>query len=160
MKVQEAILSAADVVECARGWVGVRFRHQGREKALNGAGMGCDCLGLLVGVARELDLRAMDGRKLAAFDERDYGHLPDGQRLARVLGDVLVPVKGRAWRPGDVLLLRFDGVPQHLAIVSAHPQGGMGIIHAYASARKVVEHRLDGIWQERVVQGFRLPQLA
>jgi hypothetical protein len=31
------------------------------------------------------------------------------------------------------------------------------LIHAYAQARKVVEHRLDGPWRDRVVQAYSLP---
>lgn len=160
MDSEKAVLSPAKVVECARAWVGVRFRHQGREKAPNGAAMGCDCLGLLVGVAKELDLRAADGTPLQAFDARDYGHIPDGGRLEAVLRQLLEPVPVERMAEADVLLLRFDGAPQHLAIVSAYPQGGLGIIHALASARRVVEHRMDAQWRGRVVQAFRLPQLV
>lgn len=38
---------AAEVIAEARGWIGTPYRHQGRRK-----GVGCDCLGLLIGVWR------------------------------------------------------------------------------------------------------------
>jgi cell wall-associated NlpC family hydrolase len=40
------------IVTQARGWIGTPFHHQARLK-----GIGCDCLGLCVGVALELELR-------------------------------------------------------------------------------------------------------
>lgn len=156
--VENAIIRPAEVVSAARGWVGTRFHHQGRVKASGGHRGGCDCLGLLVGVARELRLPARDGQGLLAdFDESDYGHLPDGKYLQAVLERVLVPVTLSDMRVGDVLLLRFEQEPQHLAIVSDHPEAeGMGLIHALAVNRRVVEHRLDALWRERIVAVYRV----
>ncbi len=58
-------------------------------------------------------------------------------------------------RPGDLLLMRFEQEPQHLAIVGDYEFGGLSIIHAYAQARKVVETRLDDVWLSRVVVAYR-----
>lgn len=149
-----------DVVEEARGWIGTRFHHQGRRKASGSDRGGCDCLGLLVGVAQALQLCARDGRPLARFDERDYGHIPDGMRFMCVLNNVLEKIDKEHISAGDVVLMRLEQAPQHVAIVSDYVAGGLGIIHALASVRKVVEHRLDVQWLERIVAAYRLPQLA
>lgn len=146
-----------DIVTAARGWLGTRFAHQGRVKATAQHKGGCDCLGLLVGVAKELGLRRREGtalRALSDYDRTDYGHIPDGARLQFLLEEALVPVTVQEVEPGDILLFRFDGNPQHLAIVSDYPQG-LGIIHAYAEARKVIEHRLDEAWRGRIVRAYR-----
>lgn len=155
---EKAILTPAEVVRAARGWIGTRFHHQGRVKPSTGQRGGCDCLGLLVGVAQELQLPARDGQGLLTdFDERDYGHLPDGGHLRAVLTRVLRPVAVETMRAGDVLLLRFEQEPQHLAIVSDYPRGGgFGLIHALAANRRVVEHRLDALWRGRIVAVYRV----
>lgn len=153
-------LKAREVVLAAQRWVGTRFRHQGRERAVGGSRGGCDCLGLLVGVAKELDLLSESGKRLADFDVRDYGHIPDGEKLQTMLGQLLCEVSPRQIKAGDVLLMRFEREPQHLAIVSDMAEGGLGIIHAYAAVRKVVEHRLDAPWRSRIVRVYRLAECA
>ena len=42
------------IVAAARGWIGTPYRHQASLK-----GVGCDCLGLLVGVWREVTGKAV-----------------------------------------------------------------------------------------------------
>lgn len=149
---------APEIVKAARGWVGVRFHHQGRLKASEGHKGGCDCLGLLVGVAEELALKDEGGRPLTQWDVRGYGHLPDGERMRQIFGRLFKEVPSDALQQGDLLLMCFERAPQHVAIVSNHPEGGLGIIHALASARKVVEHRLDEVWRGRIVAVYRVAE--
>lgn len=139
------------IVASARSWIGTRFRHQGRsKKTANNIG-GVDCLGLLVGVADELGLRH-EGQILAAQDRRDYGHFPNEARLRANLERWLTPVE--EFSDGNMLLLSVDGRAQHLAIVSDHALGGFGMIHAYAPARQVIEHRLDTMWKSSIVASY------
>lgn len=146
-----------NIVVAARGWLGTRFHHQGRLKAGNGHAGGCDCLGLLVGVADELDLRSRKtGKRLTEYDMRDYGHIPDGNYLRQTLDALFHRVEAAHVMPGDILLMRFEETPQHVAIVSDHAQGGLGMIHALAAARKVVEHRLDESWAKRITNSYRI----
>ena len=143
------------IVAAARGWLGTRFHHQGRLKAGIHDRGGVDCLGLLVGVAAELDLRDAAGAPLSALDVPDYGHLPDGVALRAALEAHLAPAD--AIEPGRILLLAPDGAPRHLAIVGASGTG-LTLIHAYAQARRVVEHALDGWWREKVAAAFSVPE--
>ena len=136
------------IVAAARGWVGTRFHHQGRLKRSARHKGGVDCLGLLIGVAQELDLRGRSGAALGDLDRRDYGHFPDGLALRAALEGALVPVGEIT--PGCILLLAPDGVARHLGIAGDAPDGGLTLIHAYAQARAVVEHGLDAGWRERV----------
>ena len=138
------------IVHCARSWLGTRFHHQGRLKKTALHKGGVDCLGLLVGVAAELGLHA-----LTAADETNYSHHPDAVRLRKRLSALLTPILSDQIAPGDVLLLDIDGNPQHLALVS-DIGGALGIIHAYAPARAVVEHQLDAWWQKRIEAAFRI----
>ena len=150
---------SARIVEAARGWVGTRFGHQGRRKA-NGQDKGCvDCLGLLIGVAAECGLMR-DGVVLAAQDVRDYGHFPDQARLRMALEKHLQPQNKQAMQIGDVLLLRVDAMAQHVGVVGDYTGGGFSLIHAYAPARGVVEHRLDEQWRARIEAVYRFDGLS
>lgn len=133
-------VTAADVVTVARTYLGVRWHHQGRSRA------GIDCLGLVVVVAHELGL--------SKADATDYGRLPDGGRLRRALLEHLLPVRGMH-AEGDVLMFRFQQAPMHVGIAT-----DVGLIHAYANMRKVVEHRIDAVWDKRLVAAFRFPGLG
>ena len=150
-------VAVAEVVACARSWLGTRFHHQGRLKKTERHKGGVDCLGLLVGVAGELGLRDRNGRAFIEADSRDYCHLPDVVKLKTTLLTVLDDVAVAAMQRGDVLLMTIDGRAQHLGIVSNYGCD-LGIIHAYAPARAVVEHALDAWWRERIVAVFRAIQ--
>jgi len=143
------------IVACARGWIGTRFHHQGRVKKTAEHKGGVDCLGLLVGVAAELNLVGPGGLPLAMADENNYPHYPDTKRLRDRLLAYLSPVEISAIAPGDIVLLNVDDSPQHLAIVSDMGDG-LGIVHAYAPAKLVVEHRLDGWWFQRIEAAFQI----
>ena len=147
-------MTGTNIVACARGWLGTRFHHQGRLKKTDNHKGGVDCLGLLVGIARELQLTHASGQPLFMFDETDYSHSPDAIKLKDRLAQILCAVPVQSIEPGDILLLRIDGNPQHLAIASDR-QEGLGLIHSYAPARAVVEHDLDEWWHKRIESAFR-----
>jgi cell wall-associated NlpC family hydrolase len=123
----------ADIVAEARKYLGTRWLHQGR------ASNGMDCLGLCLCVAHNL--------KLSDFESTDYGRIPLGDKMRAVMDEHMDRVV--LYQPGDVLLMRFETDPQHLAIVTDY-----GMIHAYAQARKVVEHVLSDTWKSRIVAAY------
>ena len=129
-----------DILRAARAYLGVRFRHQGRTAA------GLDCAGLIILVARDLGLFDLDFTA--------YGHAPDGKTLHRLLSQYLDAVEPRDMRLGDVVLMAFQPAPQHLGILGdgARP---FSLIHAYAQARMVIEHRLDDEWMGRIRNIYR-----
>lgn len=141
------------IVTEARSWLGTRFAHQGRVKKTANHFGGVDCLGLLVEVARTLELKK-DGKLLASYDKTDYARLPDSNQLLDTFTELLDEVPREAMQPGDILLLMHDNRPQHLAIIGNYHGGNLSIIHAYAPARKVVEHALDEAWQTKIVKIF------
>lgn len=134
-----------EIVAAARSWIGTPYRHQASLK-----GAGCDCLGLVRGVWREM---------VGAEPEAMPAYTPD---WAEALGQETllhaarrhlreVPV-GEA-RDGDVLVFRMGtGVPvKHCGILT-----GTSVVHAYWG-RAVVETRLVTWWQRRVVAAFAFP---
>ena len=127
------------IVAAARGWLGTRWHHQGRLK-----GVGVDCAGLIVCVGKELGL--------TSFDTTGYGHRPDSRELEEICHTNMKAIAIAKARAGDVLLIEVDKMPQHLAFKT-----DIGMIHAFAPLRRVVEHRIDEDWQARVVAAFKMP---
>lgn len=138
-----------DIVTQARAWLGTPFHHQARLK-----GKGCDCLGLIIGVVDELGMQDRNGKPLAGYDEVSYSKEPDGAYLTQKLTALLDEALVAQAQPGDLALFTVRDNPQHLAILTDY-EGGLGMIHCYAQARRVVEHRLDEDWKQRLVKVFR-----
>lgn len=134
------------IVEEARTWIGTRFQHQARCK-----GAGVDCVGVVIGVCKEL--------RLTDFDHYNYSRIPDGRMMQETCEANMTRIQFAEVKAGDVVLFRFDQHPQHLAIIAEHPTGGHSIIHAYSPSRKVIETRLDSVWQSRIVACYRLPRV-
>jgi cell wall-associated NlpC family hydrolase len=125
------------IVSAARSFLGTPFRHLGRAP-----GKALDCAGLAVSVAGAFGL---------SVDDRDaYGRTPANGLLETMLdaqpGLVRVTRQPQA---GDLLLMRFKGDPQHIAIC-----GGDTIIHAWMTVGKVAEHRFTDQWKSRVVRVY------
>lgn len=147
------------VQEEARRWVGTRFHHQGRRcKSANDAG-GVDCLGLLIGVAATLQLKDRTGGDFAQQDCTDYSRQPDAVQLRARLQTLLYEQPcGVPPAPAHIGLFRCDDRAQHLGIFAkTKGEEGLSLIHAYAPARRVVEHGLDAYWMERLVAVYALP---
>ncbi len=124
------------IVNTARTWIGTRFHHQGRVKKSEHDPGGCDCLGLIMGVAAELDLKTKHGAPLISLDTLEYGRHPDPNLLVSILNDNLIQLD--IIQPGAILLLKHNGIPRHLAIAS----GKDTIVEANATARVVIERSL------------------
>jgi cell wall-associated NlpC family hydrolase len=124
---------AARVVKEAREWVGTPFAWGQSVK-----GVGCDCKGLVQGVAREL------GRKEAeSFYATFSSYRPERPIPSALLVEGMAKVFKRVAEPkaGDVLLLKVHGAPAHLAIVLDNGRA----VHAHGSGPReaVKETRLE-----------------
>lgn len=135
------------MVSEARSYLGTPFRHQGRLK-----NVGVDCVGLLICVAKTLDI--------GDFDKTDYSRIPDGVILRQRCDNQMTAIAIDAAQQGDVLLFRFEKEPQHIAIVGDYRHGGLSIIHALAQSEKVIETRLDSTWKSRIVAAYQLLGVA
>lgn len=132
------------IVTAARELIGMPFRHQGR--AHSGK---TDCAGVACHVAARLGIEYAD--------QGDYPRLPGGGRLEAALDGQpgLVRVASADMQAGDLLLMRFSGEPQHIAIYT-----GSTIVHAYERVGKVVEHGLDAAWRRRIVRVYRFAEVV
>lgn len=136
-------MTGAAIVAAARAALGTPFRHQGRR-----VGQGLDCAGLVVHVCDVLGV--------CYVDQTGYSRRPSGGMLESALDGQpgMVQVSGNP-QYGDVLLMRFSGEPQHLAIFA-----GENIIHSYLQAGKVCEHRYTALWKARTVCIYRFVEVT
>ncbi|WP_257010695.1 C40 family peptidase [Burkholderia ubonensis] len=133
------MVTRADFVAEARTWMHTPFKAQGRLK-----GVGVDCGGLVVCVAKHFELTQFDvtgyklrmGPALMAYCDSNMLRIPIGQADA-----------------ADVLLFAWNGKPTHIAIMADRDH----IIHAYAPNREVVEHRLDDLMRSLIFRAYRVP---
>lgn len=138
------------VVMAARGWIGTPYVHQASCR-----GAGCDCLGLLRGVWREV---------LGAEPEVVPGYTPDWSEPTgeeRLWAAALRHLRPKALafpEVGDVLLFRMreGGVAKHLGI-QAEIGPVASFIHAYGG-HGVVESALTPPWARRIVARFAFPE--
>lgn len=137
------------VVDVARGWIGTPYVHQASVK-----GAGCDCLGLLRGVWREV--LGAEPERVPAYS-MDWSEPQGDERLWQAAKRHLLVKPVAQAAPGDVLLFRMrDGsVAKHVGL-QARTGRNASFIHAY-SGHGVVESALSAPWARRVVARFAFP---
>jgi NlpC/P60 family putative phage cell wall peptidase len=133
------------VVTAARGWIGTPYRHQASLR-----GVGCDCLGLLVGVWREIGGTCP---AVPAYTP-DWAEASGRETLAEGLASVLRALAPQDARAGDVVLFRWRAhLPaKHAGILVAPGR----MVHAQERAA-VAEVPLGGWWRRRMAFAFRFP---
>ncbi|PWK62167.1 peptidase [Roseicyclus mahoneyensis] len=138
------------VVAAARGWIGTPYVHQASCR-----GAGCDCLGLLRGLWR--DVYGAEPEAVPAYTA-DWSEPSGEERLWSAAARHLIPKALEPAAPGDVLLFRMrdGGVAKHLG-VQADCGSAPSFIHAY-SGRGVVESALTPPWARRLVARFAFPE--
>jgi NlpC/P60 family putative phage cell wall peptidase len=135
------------LIAAARGWIGTPYQHQASLK-----GVGCDCLGLLRGVWREL--RGAEPEAVPAYAPDWAGEGVETMRDA--FARHLSPVPAAGVAPGDVALFRMAarGPARHCGIVGRRG-GALTLIHARQNKR-VSEEILSSFWRARLAALFRL----
>lgn len=137
-----------DIVAVARTWLGTPYRHQASLR-----GVGCDCLGLVRGIWRELV--GPEPEPMRPYSP-DWAEAGAGETLLE-LGDRYFHARpSREWREGDVLVFRFvERAPaKHLAIAV----DARRMIHAHDGAC-VAEVAIGG-WRHRIARVYSFPGLA
>jgi NlpC/P60 family putative phage cell wall peptidase len=142
-------ITRASIVEVARAWIGTPYHHQA---AVRGAG--CDCLGLIRGVWRDLFCSEPEAPPPYSPDWGEFGeveHLLDA--AARHM--ILVAIEDA--REGDVLAFRMRErcMAKHLAIKTSE----WSMIHAQSNDF-VREVALTPYWRRHVVAAFAFPGLV
>lgn len=135
------------LVEAAREFIGTKFRHRGRSI------YGLDCAGLVVMSYRACGVDVQDFTL--------YGREPHRNGLVTHVTAALglpLPEENRTLMEGDVVVMRFDREPHHLAIVADYTYDGVhawNIIHADGQSGGVLEQRLTPDMAARITHVFR-----
>ncbi|MCV9938665.1 NlpC/P60 family protein [Boseaceae bacterium BT-24-1] len=136
------------IIAAARGWLGTPYHHQASLR-----GIGCDCLGLVRGVWR--DLYGGEPEPTPAYSPY-WAQQGSGETLALAAERHLRPLDLPDARPGDVLLFRWrQHLPAaHCAILTEWDC----ILHAHDGAA-VSEVAFTGWWRRHLSHAFAFPEL-
>ena len=131
----------------AREWLGTKFVWQASAKQV-----GCDCKGLLWGVARELGFPEAESLYARVADYSPTRPVPSAllkEGFAAIFDPVSEP------ELGDILLVKLGGKPSHIAIYSGEGR----VIHAQIGPKNWVKETrlaallkkcpLDSVWRWR-----------
>lgn len=141
-------LTRDGIVAAARTWIGTPYHHQASLKDV-----GCDCLGLLRGVWREVMGEEPEAPPNYSWD---WAEATGEETLRDAAARHLEPVELTAWRAGDVLLFRMSRTApaKHCAIVSEEWLPRM--VHAW-TGYAVAEVDMIAYWRRRIAYAFRFP---
>ena len=134
------------VVAIARAWIGTPYQHQASVQ-----GVGCDCLGLLRGIWR--DVYGQEPEAIPPYTQ-DWSEPQGVERLMIAAERHLTEVSAAPMAPGQVILFRMrqGAVAKHLGVVSDVGQASR-FIHAY-QGHGVVESPLSVPWCKRIAARF------
>jgi NlpC/P60 family putative phage cell wall peptidase len=137
---------AEDVVRLARTWIGTPYHHQASVR-----GSGCDCLGLVRGVWREL--YGVEAEVPPAYS-RDWAEALGRETMLDAASRHLCEIAPSMAAAGDVLIfrLRANTAAKHAAILSSSST----MIHAMEGAA-ASETTLSPWWHRRIAGVFSFP---
>lgn len=135
------------VLDAARAWIGTPYRHQGTRR-----GVGCDCLGLVRGVWREL--YGAEPEPPPPYSP-DWAETSGRDALSEAAHRHFRPIPVGEGAPGDLVLFRWrEGRPaKHCGILEEEGR----LIHAYEGAC-VLSSPLTPGWARRIGGLFRFPE--
>ena len=142
-------MTRADIVTAARRWIGTPYEHQASL-----IHVGCDCLGLVRGVWREVI--GQEPERAPAYTP-DWAEASGAETLLHAADRHFQFVALNEFREGDVLLFRFrEHLPaKHLGVATSSTH----MIHAHAGAG-VTEVAIGGHWRKKLVAAFVFPGVA
>ena len=136
------------IASIARRWIGTPYIHQASVK-----GAGCDCLGLLRGVWREL--HGEDAETPPPYSP-DWAEATGEETLYNAMKRHLTEIDPHTIAPGDIALFRMlpRAPAKHCGIV-ARNKSGLTLIHARQNKR-VSEEPLSILWRRSLVFAFQV----
>ncbi|TDK37231.1 peptidase P60 [Rhizobium deserti] len=142
--------SGERIIAIAESWIGTPYRHQGATK-----GVGCDCIGLVRGIWREL--YGGEPEPVPAY-AADWAERGGNDRLMEAAQRLFVPLGAlQDGQPGDLLLFRWrpDCAAKHAGILV----GPDRFIHAYEQSA-LTRSVLVPAWRRKIAGVFRFPASA
>lgn len=139
----------ARAVAIARTWIGTPYHHQASLR-----GVGCDCVGLIRGIYRELT--GVEPDAVSPYT-RDWAEATGEETLLAAARRHLVEIDRVEARPGDVLVFRYrsGNVAKHAGLLAS----GGTLIHALERST-VSEVALCGWWRRHTAGAFAFPPVS
>ena len=142
--------AAADpdrVIAAARGWLGTPYHDQASLR-----GVGCDCLGLIRGVWREV---VGPETFIIPPYSRDWGEIAARERIAEAARAAMIEIDTDRAQPGAVVMFRMTPrtIAKHMGVMTAPDR----FVHSYERLG-VIEEPLNHAWRRRTAFAFIFPQ--
>lgn len=145
-----------NVVKLARGQIGVRFYHHGREP-----GKRLDCSGLILHVCDEAGVKYRD--------PPSYGRYPEGIGLLKYFDPVFCrecdgepnPLHDASYlMHGSIGMFwwTYRNITSHCGIIALDGKEPT-LIHAFAKARQVIEEPLEPMWLPKLMKVYDFPKV-
>lgn len=140
MEIRDRVLTAA------RNWIDTPYMH-----AASMRGVGCDCLGLVRGIWRDI---YGDEPEMPPPYAPDWIETCGRETLKEAAARHMNAIGPDAALPGDLVLFRigYGSVAKHAAILTDENK----IIHAY-SRHAVIESPMGTWWKRRLTYAFSFP---
>lgn len=141
------MVKTEDIIAEARTWIGTPYHHQASLK-----GVGCDCIGLVRGIFRELyGFNPAENINYSA----DWGDSNGNEDIIAAGFKYMEPVALEDMQPGDMVAVRWakGRVAKHVMILTENGKA----IHSYNNS-PTTEIHLNDWWRRRIVYVFRFPQ--
>lgn len=129
-------MKSDSIIQVAEDWIGTPFHQQGRQKNI-----GCDCIGLILGVAKAIGAISLTNQPWDQCDVHIYNSITDSKLLLDLMPQYFPETITS--QPGDILLIQISPIQYHLAIQAYNNK----IIHACSSVNKVISHRIIPNWK-------------
>jgi len=143
------------IIQTARTWLNTKFHHQGRVKRNKQNLGGCDCIGLIIGVGNELNIKPHN-KNLSDYDTIQYGRAHKRNQLNNALSYCFK--KSTTISRGTILVFQINPDLQHCAIIS-EIKNPIKIIHCDAKAKKVVENNISESWLRKIIGTYDFPDI-
>lgn len=134
------------IVTEALRWIGTPFQHN--QSCL---GKGCDCIGLVIGVFKNLGCLPSDYFP-APYSQQWHAHKNEELLLHRSAEMGFIPKDGQP-AGADLLVFKFGRVCSHAGIYL----GDGSFVHAYFSLHRAVRQPLRGEMQARMQKVLSCP---
>lgn len=143
------MITRTKVVHAARSWIGTPYHHRA---SLKGAGV--DCIGLVLGVWRELF--GSEPEVLPAYSG-DWAEATGQEAMLAAAHRHFDAVPLKHIKPGDILVfrLRAETIAKHTAILSEPGR----MIHAQEGV-PVSEVTISPWWRRRIAGAFAFPNVS
>ncbi len=138
------MLTKQALIQEAVKWIGRPYSAAGTQEC------GANCLGVFGGILRNLG--GLENLVAEIEKHAKYARPVRSGDLFRCLiaSKYLETIRPRKMEPGNFLLIRFSGEPQHMAIIT---EPGI-VLHASGLHKRVIRHGLPRDW--KVVCEFKI----